>query len=93
MALELTIDQARLIARLRRRWPEADVRAHQRPWGVIVEVRRDGRTVSLTALDGEGGIEPARSIPRAASRGPHARAEIAGRARTPARRRPVMDRR
>ena len=66
MALELTIDQARLIARLRRRWPGADVRAHQRPWGVIVEVRRDGRTVALTALDGEGGIEPARAIPRAA---------------------------
>jgi DUF971 family protein len=66
MALELTTDQARLIARLRRRWPGADVRAHQRPWGVIVEVRRDGRTVSLTALDGEGGIAPARSIPNAA---------------------------
>jgi hypothetical protein len=66
MALELTTDQARLIARLRRRWPGADVRAHQRPWGVIVEVRRDGRTVALTALDGEGGIEPERSIPRAA---------------------------
>jgi len=27
MALELTTDQARLIARLRRRWPGADVRA------------------------------------------------------------------
>jgi hypothetical protein len=66
MALELTIDQARLIARLRRRWPGADVRAHQRSWGVIVEVRRDGRTVSLTALDGEGGIERERAIPRAA---------------------------
>jgi hypothetical protein len=66
MALELTTDQVRLIARLSRRWPGADVRAHQRPWGVIVEVRRDGRTVSLTALDGNGGIEPARSIPRAA---------------------------
>jgi hypothetical protein len=66
MALELTIDQARMIARLRRRWPDADVRAHQRPWGVIVEVRRDGRTISLTALDGEGGIERERSIPRAA---------------------------
>jgi hypothetical protein len=48
MALELTLDQARLIARLRRRWPGADVQAHQRPWGVIVEVRRDGRTVALT---------------------------------------------
>ena len=63
MALELTIDQVRLIARLSRRWPDADVRTHQRPWGVIVEVRRDGRTVSLTALDGEGGIERERSIP------------------------------
>jgi hypothetical protein len=66
MALELTLDQARLIARLRRRWPGADVQAHQRPWGVIVEVRHGGRTVALTALDGEGGIEPAHSIPRAA---------------------------
>jgi hypothetical protein len=66
MALELTIDQARLIARLRRRWPDADVRAHQRPWGVIVEVRRGGRTVALTALDAEGGIEREHSIPRAA---------------------------
>ena len=66
MALELTIDQVRLIARLSRRWPDADVRTHQRPWGVIVEVRRDGRTVSLTAQDGEGGIDPAPSIPRAA---------------------------
>jgi hypothetical protein len=66
MALELTIDQARLIARLRRRWPDADVRAHQRPWGVIVEVRRGGRTVSLTAFDGEGAIHNDRSIARAA---------------------------
>jgi hypothetical protein len=66
MALELTIDQARLIARLRRRWPGADVRAHQRPWGVIVEVRRGGRTVSLTALDGQGAIQGERTIARAA---------------------------
>jgi hypothetical protein len=57
MALELTTDQARLIARLRRKWPQADVRAHQRPWGVIVEVRDGDRTLSLTALDGSGGIE------------------------------------
>ncbi len=56
MALELTTRQARLIARLRARWPDADVRAHQRPWGVIVEVRRGERTVSLTAFDGEGGV-------------------------------------
>jgi hypothetical protein len=57
MALELTTDQARLIARLRRRWPRADVRVHQRAWGIIVEVYTDGRTVSLTALNGAGGIE------------------------------------
>jgi hypothetical protein len=56
MALELTTDQARLIARLRREWPQAQLRAHQRPWGVIVEVQADGRTISLIALDGSGGI-------------------------------------
>ncbi len=57
MARELTIDQARRIARLRRRWPGADVRVHQRPWGVIVEVSASGRTLALTALDDGGGIE------------------------------------
>jgi Holliday junction resolvase-like predicted endonuclease len=56
VALELNTRQARLIARVRTRWPEADVRAHQRAWGVIVEVRRGDRTVSLTAFDGEGGV-------------------------------------
>jgi hypothetical protein len=57
MALELTTDQARVIARLRRRWPRAEVRAHQRPWGVIVEVRDGDRTLALTALDGAGRVE------------------------------------
>jgi hypothetical protein len=57
LELELTPDQARIIARLRRRWPHAEVRAHQRSWGVIVEVREGDRTLSLTALDGTGGIE------------------------------------
>jgi hypothetical protein len=56
MALELTTDQARLIARLRHKWPQAEFRVHQRPWGVIVEVQVDGRTISLTALDGSGGM-------------------------------------
>ena len=56
MALELTTDQARLIARLRRKWPQAQFRVHQRPWGVIVEVREGERTLWLTALDGTGGI-------------------------------------
>jgi hypothetical protein len=66
MALELTTDQARLIARLRLRWPGAEVRVHRRPWGLIVEVRRGDRTVSLTALDGNGGIEAERRVERAA---------------------------
>jgi hypothetical protein len=62
MALELTTDQARLIARLRLRWPDADVRVHRRAWGLIVEVRRGDRTLSLTAFDGEGGIERERRL-------------------------------
>jgi DUF971 family protein len=66
VAIELTPSQARLIARLRARWPEAEVRAHQRPWGVIVEVRRGQRTVSLTAFDGEGGVHAERGVAAAA---------------------------
>lgn len=66
MALELTTDQARLIARLRRKWPQADVRVHQRAWGVIVEVRDGDRTLSLTALDGSGGMEDERHLSWAA---------------------------
>jgi hypothetical protein len=66
MSIELSIDQARLIARLRARWPDADVRAHQRRWGVIVEVRRGQRTVALTALDGRGGIHGEERLPCAA---------------------------
>ena len=66
MAIELTTDQARLVARLRRRFPDGDVRAHQRPWGVIIEVRHGRRTVWLTALDGDGGVRADRPLPRAA---------------------------
>jgi hypothetical protein len=56
MAIELTTDQARYIARMRAGWPDADVRVHQRGWGVIVEVRRMERTISLVAFDGDGGV-------------------------------------
>ncbi len=66
MAIELTPDQARLIARLRRRHPGADIRAHQRPWGVIVEVRDGRRTVSLVGLDGGGGVHREQSLRDAA---------------------------
>jgi hypothetical protein len=66
MALELTTDQARLIARLRRKWPQAELRVHQRAWGVIVEVRDGDRTLSLIALDGSGGVEDERHLSWAA---------------------------
>jgi hypothetical protein len=66
LELELTTEQTRLIARLRRRWPNAEVRVHQRSWGVIVEVRDGDRTLSLTALDGTGGIEDEHNLSWAA---------------------------
>jgi hypothetical protein len=56
MAIELTTDQARYIARMRSAWPDADIQVHQRRWGVIVEVRRTGRTVALVGFDDSGGI-------------------------------------
>jgi hypothetical protein len=51
---ELTQEQAREIAQLRRRHPGAELRAHQKPWGVIVEVRRGDRTVALERFDWTG---------------------------------------
>jgi hypothetical protein len=56
MAFELSTDQARYIARMRGAWPDADVGVHQRPWGVIVEVSRGGRTIALVAFDAHGGV-------------------------------------
>jgi len=56
MAIELSTDQARYIARMRTGWPDAQIRAHQRAWGVIVEVRRADRTISLVGFDGAGRI-------------------------------------
>lgn len=55
MAFELTSDQARGIWRLRGRFPGAEVRTHARPWGLIVEVVRAGRTVALAGFDHTGG--------------------------------------
>lgn len=66
MAIELTSGQARTIARLRAGWPCGDVRAHQRSWGVIVEVRQGGRTVSIVGFDGDGRVLADRPLPRAA---------------------------
>jgi hypothetical protein len=66
MALELTTDQARYIARMRAGWPDADIRVHQRTWGVIVEVRRAGRTVAIVAFDDAGGVRRDARLRRAA---------------------------
>ena len=66
MAIELTTDQARYIARMRSAWPDAEVRAHQRSWGVIVEVRRAGRTISLVGFDAHGGVLRDEPLRRAA---------------------------
>jgi hypothetical protein len=66
MAIELTPRQARTIARMRSRWPDAEIRAHQRGWGVIVEVRRSGRTVHLAGFDADGGVLDDRPLSRAA---------------------------
>ena len=55
MDFELTADQARAVWGLRRRFPGAELRTHQRPWGVILEVRRGGRTLALTCLENDGG--------------------------------------
>ena len=56
MAIELSTDQARYIARMRAGWPDAEIRAHQRTWGVIVEVRRSDSTISIVGFDGAGRI-------------------------------------
>jgi hypothetical protein len=59
---ELTPAQAREIAGLRRRHPGAEVRTHERPWGVIVEVRRGGHVVELERFDFGGATTPEQRI-------------------------------
>ena len=51
MRHELTADQARAIASLRRRHPGAEVSVHRRPWGVVIEARRGERVVELLKAD------------------------------------------
>jgi hypothetical protein len=66
MAIELTTDQARYIARMRTGWPDAQVHVHQRAWGVIVEVRRAERAIALVAFDAHGGVHRDAPLRRAA---------------------------
>jgi hypothetical protein len=66
MSHELTIEQAREIARLRRRHPRADLVVHPKPWGIIVEARRAGHAIELASFDWTGAVEPDRQIALAA---------------------------
>jgi hypothetical protein len=59
MERELTLRQAREIARLRLRHPGAEVLVHHKPWGLIVEARRSHRTIELERFDWIG-TPPAR---------------------------------
>jgi hypothetical protein len=56
MNAELTLEQAREIALLRRRHPGAELRVHERPWGVLLEVRRRGHAVRLERFEYGGGV-------------------------------------
>lgn len=56
MDAELTLEQARAIAGLRRRHPGAELLVHERPWGVLVEVRRRGHAVTLERFEFGGAV-------------------------------------
>jgi hypothetical protein len=53
---EITIAQAREIARLRRRHPAASVLLHHRAHDLIVEVQRRGHTVTLERFGEDGTV-------------------------------------
>jgi hypothetical protein len=56
MDAELTLEQAREIDLLRRRHPGAELRVHERTWGVLVEVRRRNHVVALERFEYGGGV-------------------------------------
>jgi hypothetical protein len=56
MGMELTLRQAREIARLRRRHPRAEVVVHRREHDLIVEVRDRGRTLTLARMGEDGSV-------------------------------------
>ncbi len=65
MAPQLTMRQMREIVLLRRRHPRAEVRVHQKPWGIIVEARRRGHVTELQRFDWTGAVMADRRINRA----------------------------
>jgi hypothetical protein len=54
--MELTIEQAREVARLRRRWPTAEVVLHHRENDLIVELRRGRQTIALERFGTDGTV-------------------------------------
>lgn len=51
MDAELTLEQAQEIHNLRRRHPGAELRVHERAWGVLIEVRRGSRAIALERFE------------------------------------------
>jgi hypothetical protein len=63
---EITLDQAREIARLRRRHPGCDVVIHDRPHDLILEVRSGRRIVALERFGEDGSVSGPRPLALAA---------------------------
>lgn len=66
MERELTLPQTRAIVRLRRRHPGAEVRVHQRVWGLVLEARQGERVVELARFDWDGAVLADQRVDRAA---------------------------
>ena len=64
--MELTVDQAREIARLRRCHPGASVVVHHREHDLIVEVRHRDRTLALRRLSDDGAVAGPQALALAA---------------------------
>ena len=68
MDAELTLEQAQEIHNLRRRHPGAELRVHERSWGVLIEVRRNGHVLTLERFEfGTGAVVPDAPILRHAA--------------------------
>jgi hypothetical protein len=64
--MELTLDQAREIARLRRHYRDARLVVHERDHDVIVEVREGSRLVRLHRFGDDGSVGGDERVPLAA---------------------------
>jgi hypothetical protein len=66
MDMELTLDQAREIARLRRRYRDARLVVHERDHDVLVEVRSGSRLVRIDRFAEDGSVGADAPLPLAA---------------------------